>query len=54
MDESRGVVDMYCSDVDVGDGNIGLCYDGKNRAGRSIGVMLCLIVYNDTRRRGRW
>jgi len=54
IDVSRRVIKMDRGEDDVGDGDIWLCYDGENRTRSAILVMLCLVVYNNSWRLGRW
>jgi hypothetical protein len=48
------VVKMYCSNIDVGDHDVGLCYDGKNRTWRAIRIVLSLIIYYNSRSMFWW
>lgn len=41
---------MDCCDVNVGDSDVRLCYNGEDRARSAIRMMLGLIVNNDSRR----
>lgn len=48
------VIEMDCREDDVCDGDVGLCYNGKDGTRGAIWIMLRLVVYNDSRRGKRW
>lgn len=43
------IVEMDCSEIDVCDCDIRLCYDGENGTGCAILIVLGLIVYDNSR-----
>jgi hypothetical protein len=54
VDMARRVVEMNCGDIDVGNQDVGLCYDGKDRTWRAIWIVVSLIIYYYSRSNCLW